>query len=198
MDSIRVSTLQSPPPKLKGHLAIGHNRYSTAGQSHISNAQPFLVDHSRGIIALGHNGNLVTGGRLRRDLEESGSIFRSTSDSEVILHLIARSAEEGAELAIVDALNRLEGAFTLTMLTRDKLIGIRDPLGFRPLVLGKLENGWGCGMGALDHCSGYSRFCHRVHRAGYYVAIDRSCHLARLSGDDRQFRVAEASGMMPV
>ncbi len=129
--------------KLKGHLAIGHNRYSTAGQSHISNAQPFLVDHSRGIIALGHNGNLVNGGRLRRDLEESGSIFRSTSDSEVILHLIARSAEEGAELAIVDALNRLEGAFTLTMLTRDKLIGVRDPLGFRPLVLGKLENGWG-------------------------------------------------------
>lgn len=128
--------------KLKGYLAIGHNRYSTAGQSHISNAQPFLVDHSRGIIALGHNGNLVNGGRLRRGLEESGSIFRSTTDSEVILHLIARSAEDETELAIVDALNRLEGAFSLTMMTRDKLIGVRDPLGFRPLVLGKMKNGW--------------------------------------------------------
>ena len=129
--------------KLQGHLAIGHNRYSTAGQSSIVNAQPFLVDHSRGIIALGHNGNLVNAARLRRGLEESGSIFRSTTDSEVILHLIARSAEDETEPAIVDALNRLEGAFTLTMLTRDKLIGIRDPLGFRPLVLGKMANGWG-------------------------------------------------------
>jgi len=125
--------------KLCGHLAIGHNRYSTAGQSRISNAQPFLVDHSRGIIALGHNGNLTNAARLQKELEDGGSIFRSTTDSEVILHLIARSTEEDADLAIADALNRLEGAFTLTMMTSDLLIGVRDPHGFRPLVLGKID-----------------------------------------------------------
>jgi amidophosphoribosyltransferase len=125
--------------KLNGHMAIGHNRYSTAGESGIVNAQPFLIDHSRGILALGHNGNLVNAGRLRGELENSGSIFRSTTDSEVILHLIARSSEEETEPAILDALNRLEGAFTLTMMTRDTLIGVRDPHGFRPLVLGKLD-----------------------------------------------------------
>ncbi|MEE9274320.1 MAG: amidophosphoribosyltransferase [bacterium] len=125
--------------KLPGHIAIGHNRYSTAGQSSIANAQPFLVDHSRGIIALGHNGNLVNAPLLRQKLEASGSIFRSTSDSEVILHLIARSQETEAEAAIVDALRRLEGAFTLTMMTSDTLIGVRDSKGFRPLVLGRME-----------------------------------------------------------
>ncbi|MEK6711153.1 MAG: amidophosphoribosyltransferase, partial [Nitrospinota bacterium] len=126
--------------KLKGHLAIGHNRYSTAGQSNITNAQPFLVAYSRGIIALGHNGNLVNAGDLRHELESTGSIFRSTTDSEVILHLIARSLEQETEFAIVDALNRLEGAFTLVMMTRDKLIGVRDPYGFRPLVLGRMPS----------------------------------------------------------
>ena len=129
--------------KLGGHMAIGHNRYSTAGQSGITNAQPFLIDHSRGILALGHNGNLVNAARLRRELEEKGSIFRSTTDSEVILHLIARSSEEDTEHAIADALNHLEGAFTLTMMTRDLLIGVRDPHGFRPLVLGKIESNRG-------------------------------------------------------
>ncbi|MFP6888679.1 MAG: amidophosphoribosyltransferase [Nitrospinota bacterium] len=126
--------------RLSGHIAIGHNRYSTAGQSQISNAQPFLVDHSRGIIALGHNGNLTNAARLQKELEDAGSIFRSTTDSEVILHLIARSSEEDAELAIADALTRLEGAFTLTMMTRDLLIGVRDARGFRPLVLGKMNH----------------------------------------------------------
>lgn len=126
--------------RLSGHIAIGHNRYSTAGQSQISNAQPFLVDHSRGIIALGHNGNLTNAARLQKELEDAGSIFRSTTDSEVILHLIARSSEEDAELAIADALTRLEGAFTLTMMTRDLLIGVRDAHGFRPLVLGKMNH----------------------------------------------------------
>ena len=126
--------------RLSGHIAIGHNRYSTAGQSQISNAQPFLVDHSRGIIALGHNGNLTNAARLQKELEDAGSIFRSTTDSEVILHLVARSSEEDAELAIADALTRLEGAFTLTMMTRDLLIGVRDAHGFRPLVLGKMNH----------------------------------------------------------
>ncbi len=129
--------------KLRGRIAIGHNRYSTAGQSDIKNAQPFLVNYAKGTLALGHNGNLVNGGALREELEASGSIFRSTTDSEVILHLIARSGEKTTEGAIVEAIQRIEGAYTLTMMTEDTLIGVRDPYGFRPLVLGKfpsLEN----------------------------------------------------------
>ena len=125
--------------KLQGSIAIGHNRYSTSGQSDIKNAQPFLVNYAKGTLALSHNGNLVNGGALRAELEANGSIFRSTTDSEVILHLIARSAEKTTEGAIVEAIRRLEGAYTLTMMTEDMLIGIRDPLGFRPLVLGKLS-----------------------------------------------------------
>ena len=124
--------------KLQGSIAIGHNRYSTSGQSDIKNAQPFLVNYAKGTLALGHNGNLVNGGALRAELEANGSIFRSTTDSEVILHLIARSAEKTTVGAIVEAIQQLEGAYTLTMMTEDMLIGIRDPLGFRPLVLGKL------------------------------------------------------------
>jgi amidophosphoribosyltransferase len=144
----RISTLH-------GHIAIGHNRYSTAGQSHISNAQPFLVDHSRGVLALGHNGNLINAGALRGELESSGSIFRSTSDSEVILHLIARSLEEKTEYAIIDALRKLKGAFTLAMMTPDKLIGVRDPMGFRPLVLGRLagRNGDPAWILASESCA---------------------------------------------
>ncbi len=144
----RISTLH-------GHIAIGHNRYSTAGQSHISNAQPFLVDHSRGVLALGHNGNLINAGALRGELESSGSIFRTTSDSEVILHLIARSLEEKTEHAIIDALRKLKGAFTLAMMTPDKLIGVRDPMGFRPLVLGRLagRNGDPAWILASESCA---------------------------------------------
>ena len=127
--------------KLQGHISIGHNRYSTAGQSDIKNAQPFLVNYAKGTLALGHNGNLVNGGTLREELEESGSIFRSTTDSEVILHLIAKSGEKTTEGAIIEAIQRLDGAYSLTMMTEEKLIGIRDPLGFRPLVLGKLAAG---------------------------------------------------------
>ena len=126
--------------RLRGRIAIGHNRYSTAGQSDIKNAQPFLVNYAKGTLALGHNGNLVNGAALREELEATGSIFRSTTDSEVILHLIARSAEKTAEGAIMEAVRRLEGAYTLAMMTEKALIGVRDPLGFRPLVLGRLPS----------------------------------------------------------
>lgn len=124
---------------LQGHIAIGHNRYSTAGQSNITNAQPFMVDHSRGVIALGHNGNIVNAGAIRRELEVTGSIFQSTSDSEAILHLIARSEEDEIENAFADALNRIQGAFSIVMMTRDRLFGVRDARGFRPLILGRLQ-----------------------------------------------------------
>lgn len=123
--------------RLTGHLAIGHNRYSTTGMSHLVNAQPFLVDCKVGKIAVAHNGNLVNAAALRREMEETGSIFRSTMDSEVILHLIARSAKPTVEEMIVDALGRLQGAYSLVFLLKDRIIAARDPRGFRPLCLGR-------------------------------------------------------------
>ena len=127
--------------RLEGQSAIGHNRYSTTGQSHLKNAQPFVVEYSQGPIAVSHNGNLVNGGLLREELERSGSIFQSTSDTEVIIHLIATSRETSLMGRIVEALGRARGAYSLLFLTLDKLIAARDPYGFRPLVLGKFPQG---------------------------------------------------------
>jgi amidophosphoribosyltransferase len=126
---------------LEGTSAIGHNRYSTSGQSHIKNAQPFVVEYSLGPIAVSHNGNLVNGTVLREELERSGSIFQSTSDTEAIIHLIARSREPTVMGRIVEALSRARGAYSLLFLTPDRMIAARDPLGFRPLVLGRLQAG---------------------------------------------------------
>jgi amidophosphoribosyltransferase len=125
--------------RLPGHAAIGHVRYSTTGSSELKNAQPVVVDFESGSIAVAHNGNLVNGHELKRELEVSGSIFQSTMDTEVIVHLIARSRKERVEDRIVDALNQVRGAYSLLFMTRDKLIGVRDPHGIRPLVLGKLK-----------------------------------------------------------
>jgi len=123
---------------LKGHMAIGHVRYSTAGSSMVGNAQPIMISCHRGQISLCHNGNLVNAFQIRDDLEKQGAIFMSTSDSEVVLHLIARSREETLERAIIDALSQVKGAYSLLFMTRDKMIAIRDPHGFRPLVMGRL------------------------------------------------------------
>jgi len=123
--------------RLKGHIAIGHTRYSTTGLSHSANTQPFLVTCKIGKIAVAHNGNLVNVIGLRHSMEEDGSIFRSTMDSEVILHLIARSREKGIENMVMDALNQIQGAYSLVFCTQDKLIAARDPLGFRPLAMGR-------------------------------------------------------------
>jgi len=127
--------------RLEGTSAIGHNRYSTAGQSHLKNAQPFVVEYSQGPIAISHNGNLVNGALLREELERSGSIFQFTTDTEVIIHLIATSKEASLMRRIVEALSRARGAYSLLFLTLDKLIAARDPYGFRPLVLGKFPEG---------------------------------------------------------
>jgi amidophosphoribosyltransferase len=124
---------------LPGDCAIGHVRYSTAGSSNLRNAGPILVRTQHGEVGLSHNGNLVNGTDLRTDLEREGAIFASTTDSEVILHLFARSPHGDAIDALVDSFRRLRGAFTLTMLLRDTLVGLRDPWGFRPLVLGDLD-----------------------------------------------------------
>jgi len=127
--------------RLEGQNAIGHNRYSTQGQSHLKNAQPFVVEYSQGPIAISHNGNLVNGTLLRNELEQAGSIFQSTSDTEVIIHLIATSKEPTLMGRIVEALSRSRGAYSLLFLTLDKLIAARDPYGFRPLVLGRFPEG---------------------------------------------------------
>ncbi len=124
--------------RLEGDRAIGHVRYSTAGSNTAVNAQPILIDSKFGEIALCHNGNLVNAHLLRTDLVRRGSIFRTTSDTEVILHLLARSEQEEVIDAMVDALTPVAGAFTLLFLTPEALIGVRDARGFRPLVLGRL------------------------------------------------------------
>jgi len=122
---------------LTGHIAIGHNRYSTTGRNLKSNAQPLVVNFREGEMAIGHNGNLVNALALRREMEEKGSIFQTTSDTEVILHLIARSKATELERMIPEALARCQGAYSLVLLAGDTLIGVRDPRGFRPLCLGK-------------------------------------------------------------
>jgi len=124
--------------QLPGSLAIGHTRYSTAGDKALLNAQPIMIDCNKGKVALGHNGNLTNAADWRRKLEHRGSIFQTNSDTEVIVHLIARSQARNLSGAIGDALNQVEGAYSLLVLTQDELYAVRDPRGFRPLVLGKL------------------------------------------------------------
>lgn len=128
--------------RLPGSSGIGHVRYSTAGTSDLKNAQPMRVRCHKGEIAVAHNGNLVNADRLRANLECDGSIFTTTSDTEVILHLIARSHQREIEDAIVDALAQVKGAYSLAFLTKDRLVGVRDPMGFRPLSLGTLDGSY--------------------------------------------------------
>jgi amidophosphoribosyltransferase len=129
--------------KLPGSIAIGHVRYSTAGSSELRNAQPFMFEYAGGAIAIGHNGNLVNAAELRAELEASGSIFQTSSDTEVIVHLMAKAREPDIVGKLVTALRRVRGAYSLVILTSDgKLIGVRDPNGFRPLVLGRLKDAY--------------------------------------------------------
>ncbi|MBI2679084.1 MAG: amidophosphoribosyltransferase [Candidatus Koribacter versatilis] len=125
--------------RLAGPLAIGHTRYSTSGDSALLNAQPIMVDCNKGMIALAHNGNLVNAHVIRQKLEQQGSIFQTTSDTEVIVHLVAQSKEQTLPEAIADALRRIEGAFSLVLMTRDRVFAVRDPRGFRPLSMGRIK-----------------------------------------------------------
>ncbi len=124
--------------QLPGHAAIGHVRYSTAGESRLANAQPFLIDCAHGQFSICHNGNLTNADSLRNELVSQGSIFQSGSDTEVVLHLYARSKARSVEDAVVDSVTQLQGAFSFLMLTADRMIAVRDPHGFRPLALGRL------------------------------------------------------------
>src|SRR5205823_6471256 len=128
--------------KLKGTNAIGHTRYSTAGDSNEGNAQPIVVKCTHGTVALVHNGNLINAVTLREGLEQQGAIFQSTSDSEVILHLLARSEADTLMDALAETLVQVQGAFSVLLLTKDALIGVRDPNGFRPLNLGKVSGSY--------------------------------------------------------
>jgi amidophosphoribosyltransferase len=125
---------------LPGRSAIGHVRYSTAGESRLANAQPFLIDCAHGQISICHNGNLVNADALRNELVRQGSIFQSGSDTEVVLHLFARSKARTAEDAVTDSVTQVQGAFSFLMLMKDRMVAVRDPHGFRPLALGRLDD----------------------------------------------------------
>ncbi|NOT44815.1 MAG: amidophosphoribosyltransferase [Acidobacteria bacterium] len=127
---------------LPGHLAVGHVRYSTAGESKVVNAQPLLIESVHGELALCHNGNLVNAGDLKDALVRQGAIFQTNTDSEVVVHLFARSRAENVEGALIEAISQVQGAFSFVFMTKDRLIGVRDPHGFRPLVLGRLGEAW--------------------------------------------------------
>ncbi len=127
---------------LKGHIAVGHVRYSTTGSTTVKNAQPFFVTHSKHTFALAHNGNLVNAHLLRAELERQGSLFQTTMDSEVIVHLLAKALRRGILEAIKETMELIEGAYSIVLLAQDKLIAFRDPYGFRPLALGMLNGGY--------------------------------------------------------
>jgi amidophosphoribosyltransferase len=125
-----------------GEIAVGHTRYSTTGSSHLKNAQPLTVDCARGQIAIAHNGNLTNAAMLRDELEGQGSIFQTTVDSEIILHLMAQPARNGNRNSLVDTIRKIEGAYSLVIMTEKELIGVRDPYGFRPLSIGRIGEAW--------------------------------------------------------
>jgi amidophosphoribosyltransferase len=125
--------------ELEGHIAVGHVRYSTTGSSRPQNIQPLVIDYSNGLVAVAHNGNLVNARTLRDEYEAYGSIFQTSTDSEIIVHLMARPETVGRKDQLARSLNLIKGAYSFLFMTRDKLIGARDPQGFRPLILGKLH-----------------------------------------------------------
>ena len=157
--------------RLWGNIAIGHNRYSTTGSSRSANAQPIVVENASDRIALGHNGNIVNSQYIRQELEERGYSFATGTDSEVIALLILSSAKKTWVDRIKDAMKRLQGAYSLVLMTKDSLFGVRDPLGVRPLCIGRLDGGWvlaseSC---ALDHIGAH--FIREVE-PGEVVVID--------------------------
>jgi amidophosphoribosyltransferase len=140
---------------LAGDVAIGHVRYSTFGTSILKNVQPLTVDYAKGSLSLAHNGNLVNAGQLREELEAEGAIFQSTTDSEVIIHLISRSKEDHFHDAVVDALQKVIGAYTILATNGEEIVAVRDPLGFRPLWIGRIGEGYvfaseSCALDIID------------------------------------------------
>jgi len=140
---------------LRGDIALGHVRYSTTGSSVLKNAQPLMVDYSRGTIAIAHNGNLTNAAQLREQLEAKGSIFQTTSDSEIVLHILAGVKVEEEKDAVLAMLQEIKGAYCFVLMTKDEIIAIRDPSGFRPLCLGQLDGAYvvaseSCGLDLIN------------------------------------------------
>ncbi len=158
--------------RLPGDRAIGHVRYSTAGDSHLRNAQPFSVSYAHGSIAVAHNGTLTNAVMLRRRLEEDGSIFSSSSDTEVVVHLIARSRAQDAVGRVREALAQVRGAFSMVFLTPDELIAVRDPHGFRPLCIGTLRDGYLVASEPVAFALVGGRFLRDVE-PGEMIVVDR-------------------------
>ena len=127
---------------LPGDMAVGHVRYSTTGSSVLKNAQPLLIEHGKGSVCIAHNGNLVNSLEMRQYLEKLGSIFQTTTDSEIIMHLMAKAKPQNLVESLIYALKKVKGAYSLLLMDKDNLIGVRDPMGFRPLALGKLGKAW--------------------------------------------------------
>lgn len=138
-DNFKAESVMS---RLQGHMALGHNRYSTTGETILRNVQPLFADFEFGGLALGHNGNLTNALTVRQDLVRRGCIFQSTSDTEVVIHLVAISQQATVEERVIDALRQIEGAYSMVAMTNTALYGVRDPLGVRPLVIGKLDNAY--------------------------------------------------------
>ena len=141
--------------KLKGHSAIGHNRYSTTGSTHPINAQPLVVNSKHGPMAISHNGNFVNSQSLHEELENDGAIFQTTTDTEIVLHLIARSKKQTLIDKVKESLVQVQGAYSLAILTKDQLFAIRDPRGFRPLCIGKKDGAYivaseSCALDIID------------------------------------------------
>jgi len=153
MGLVQDAFTQDQLGKLPGSIAIGHVRYSTAGASHIKNAQPIAVDYARGSLAVCHNGNLTNAEELRAELEERGSIFVSDTDTEVFVHLVAMSKEVAVEDRIADALSRVRGAYSLLFLTERAIVAVRDPMGIRPLCLGVFRGEKAAHVVASEPCS---------------------------------------------
>jgi len=161
---------------LRGRNAIGHVRYSTAGSSDIKNAQPFAVDYSQGSMAIAHNGNLLNAAFIRSQLESEGSIFQSSTDTEAIVHLIARSKAKTFLERTVQSLRQVEGAYSLLFLTEKEMVAVRDPYGFRPLVLGELK---GSPVIASETCALdliNARFVREIEPGEIVVIDDRGVH----------------------
>lgn len=168
------------------HIAIGHVRYSTTGSSLLANTQPLMVSFSGGHISLAHNGNLTNASELRDELEQTGSVFQTSIDSEVIVNLIARSHKERVEDKLLESLAKIEGAYCLVVMTENKLIGVRDPHGFRPLCLGKIGDGWvlsseSCALDTIG-----AEFVRDIEPGELVVIDEKGVSSARFGSEDRR------------
>jgi len=177
--------------KLRGEIAIGHVRYSTAGISEKKNAQPLIFRYSRGAIAVAHNGNLVNGGGLREELEAQGRIFQSTSDTEVIIHLMAISQKPTLTERIIEALHQVKGAYSLLFLSEKEMVAVRDPHGFRPLVLGTLNNSHVISSEtcALDLIG--AKYIREVEPGELILINDGGFHSLKVFPEDRKYCIFE-------